>query len=124
MRSHELASKASKSGHLSGEIVTVQLKKSTVTSDEGVREKTSIEDMQKLKPSFKKDGGVVTPGTASGIVDGSAVVMIAGESFVRQNNLKPLAEIGDHTVVGVDPTIMGIGPVPAIRKLFEKTGRY
>jgi acetyl-CoA C-acetyltransferase/acetyl-CoA acyltransferase 2 len=121
MRSHELASKASKANHLAGELLSIQLKKSTLQADEGVRDKVTPEDMQKLKPSFKKDG-VVTPGTASGIVDGAASVMIASESFVQKNNLKPLAEIGDYTVVGVDPTIMGIGPVPAIRKLFEKTG--
>jgi len=117
--SHRRAAEAHRDGHLKGEIAPFPTKKLTLDMDEHVREKVSIEDMAKLKPSFAKDG-VVTPGTASGIVDGAASVFVASEEFVRANNLKPLAVIGDFSVVGVDPTRMGIGPVPAIEKLLKK----
>eukprot|EP01119_Soliformovum_irregulare_P002436 TRINITY_DN12690_c0_g1_i1.p1 TRINITY_DN12690_c0_g1~~TRINITY_DN12690_c0_g1_i1.p1 ORF type:complete len:411 (+),score=132.81 TRINITY_DN12690_c0_g1_i1:60-1292(+) len=108
--------------HIKGEIAAFPTKKATVEFDEHIRDKVSTDDMAKLKPSFAKDG-VVTPGTASGIVDGAATVFVASEEFVRSNNLKPLAIIGDYTVVGVDPTRMGIGPVPAIEKLLKKINK-
>jgi len=117
--SHRRASEAHRAGHLKGEIAPFPTKKLTLEMDEHIRDKVSMEDMAKLKPSFAKDG-VVTPGTASGIVDGAATVFVASEEFVRSNNLKPLAVIGDYSVVGVDPTRMGIGPVPAIQKLLKK----
>ena len=75
--------------------------------------------MAKLRPTFQKEG-VVTAGSASGIVDGASAVMIASEKFVKDNNLKPIAEIIDGAVVGVDPKKMGIGPVPAIKKILER----
>lgn len=121
MRSQENAFNAQKAGKLAGEIITVALKKGEISKDEGVREKTTLEDMAKLKPSFKKDG-TVTPGTASGIVDGAASVLVATEEFCKREGLKPLAEILESTVVGVDPTKMGIGPAPAIKKLLQKSG--
>jgi len=121
MRSHENASAAYKNNKLQGEIAPVQLKKSELSVDEHMRLKTSLEDMAKLKASFKKDG-TVTPGTASGVVDGAASVLIASEEFCQKEGLKPIAEIGEYTVVGVEPTKMGIGPSPAIKKLLAKTG--
>ena len=75
--------------------------------------------MAKLRASFK-EGGVVTPATASGIVDGASSTLIASEDFCKDHNLKPMAQIMDGAVVGVDPTIMGIGPVPAIRELLKR----
>lgn len=81
--------------------------------------KTSLELLAKLKPVFKKDG-TVTAGTASGISDGAAAVLIASSDAVKQHNLKPLARLVGFAVVGVDPNIMGIGPAPAIRKLLNK----
>lgn len=104
---------------LSGEIAPIVQGRINCAHDEHVREDATIEGMNKLKPAFKKDG-VVTPATASGIVDGAACVLVASEDFVKKNNLTPLAEIIDGHVVGVDPNIMGIGPVPAIKGLLEK----
>jgi acetyl-CoA C-acetyltransferase/acetyl-CoA acyltransferase 2 len=78
--------------------------------------------MTKLQAVFKKDG-VVTAATASGIVDGAVSILVCSEEFVKKHGLTPLAELGESTVVGVDPHIMGIGPVPAIQKLLAKTKR-
>lgn len=119
--SHAKAVKAKSDGHFDGEIINYELKRGSLNFDEHVRGDASLEDMQKLRTSFKKDG-TVTPATASGIVDGAASVLIADESFVKEHNLTPLAEIKDYFVAGVDPTIMGIGPVDAIRGLNEKFG--
>jgi len=121
MKSHEKAANATKNGKLSGEIAPFPLKKGHLDKDENVREVVTMGDMEKLKASFK-EGGVVTPGTASGIVDGAASVLIASEDFVNKEGLTPLAEIMDWSVVGVDPKIMGIGPSPAIKKLLARTG--
>lgn len=104
---------------LSDEIVGIEQGRINCHHDEHVREDATIEGMEKLKPSFQKDG-VVTPATASGIVDGAACVLVASEDFVKENNLTPLAEIIDGHVIGVDPKIMGIGPVPAINNLLDK----
>jgi acetyl-CoA C-acetyltransferase len=79
----------------------------------------SMEKLAKLAPVFKKEGGI-TAGNSSGITDGAAALVIAGAEFVKKNNLKPLAKISAITQAGVDPEVMGIGPVPAVRKLEEK----
>lgn len=118
-RSHEKAKKAYEEGLLQGEITSIELKRGKCEKDEHLREDISVEDMAKLRTSFKKDG-LVTPGSASGIVDGAATVIVASEAFVLANNLTPLAEIVDGQVVGVDPTIMGIGPSPAINELMKR----
>lgn len=117
--SHQKASRAIKEGLLKEEVIEMSLKKGILSQDEHVRFDINLEGMQKLRSSFKKDG-VVTPATASGIVDGAASTLIASEDFIQAKNLKPLARIVDIVVVGVDPTIMGIGPAPAIRKLLER----
>jgi len=106
-------------GLLAGEIAPIKEGRIDCSQDEHVREDATIEGMQKLKSSFQKDE-TVTPATASGIVDGASVVLVASEDFVKRKGLTPLAEIIDGHVVGVDPTIMGIGPVPAIKSLLEK----
>ncbi len=77
--------------------------------------------MAKLPPAFGKNG-TVTAGNASGITDAAAALVLAGESFVQRHNLKPLARISGATSAGVNPRIMGIGPVPALRKLRENYG--
>jgi len=77
--------------------------------------------LAKLPPVFSKTGSV-TAGNSSGITDGAAALVLAGEDLVRERKLDVLAWLGDSAVVGVDPEIMGIGPVPAVRKLLEKTG--
>jgi acetyl-CoA acyltransferase 2 len=119
LESHLKAKKAYDDGHLQDEIVPIEEGRVSCKVDEHIRFDVDLKGMQKLKASFQKDG-VVTPGTASGIVDGAASVIVASEDFVAKNNLTPLAEIIDGDVVGVDPSIMGIGPVPAIKNLLAK----
>ena len=101
--------------------VTVAGKKGTTTfaRDEHPFPDASMEKLGKLAPVFSKSGGV-TAGNSSGITDGAAAVIVAGGEFVKRNNLKPLARIAAVTSAGVDPRTMGIGPVPALRKLEEK----
>lgn len=117
--SHKRAAEAVKNGYLRGEIASIELRKGELSVDEHIRMDASILEMEKLRPSFSKDG-VVTPGSASGIVDGAASVIVASENFCQKNGITPIAEIVDGQVIGVDPTIMGIGPVPAISNLLEK----
>lgn len=119
-QSHMRAAKAYKEGWLQGEITPVALRKGVCDRDEHLRDDASIEEMKSLKSTFKTEG-VVTAASASGIVDGAAAVIVASESFVKKEGLKPLAEIIDGHVVGVDPKIMGIGPSPAIKGLLAKT---
>jgi acetyl-CoA acyltransferase len=89
--------------------------------DEFARANTTIETLEKLKPAFKKDGSV-TAGNASGLNDGAAALLLANETGVSQNGLKPLAKILSAAVAGVAPNIMGIGPVPASQKALERAG--
>ncbi len=117
--SHLKAEKAYEQGLIQPELTPVNLDRITCSRDEHLRADVSLEEMQKLKPTFKKDG-TVTAGSASGIVDGACALLIASEEYVQKHNLKPLAEIISGEVVGVDPARMGIGPVPAIKKLLEK----
>ena len=87
----------------------------TVDTDEFPRHGTSIETLAKLRPAFIKDGsGTVTAGNASGINDGAAVVLLASKDAVEKLSVKPLARIVSWGQAGVDPSIMGIGPVPAV----------
>lgn len=119
--SHQKAAQAYESGFLQGEICDIPLRKGVCSRDEHMREDATLEGMASLKSTFKKDG-LVTAASASGIVDGAAVALIASESFVKENNLTVLAEIIDGEVIGVDPKIMGIGPSPAIKNLLKKNG--
>jgi acetyl-CoA C-acetyltransferase len=117
------AARAIAAGRFDDEIVPVQIegKKGTTTfsRDEHPFADASIEKLGKLSPVFSKTG-TITAGNSSGITDGAAAVVVAGEHFVKQNNLKPLARIVAVASVGVDPRTMGIGPVPALRKLEDK----
>ena len=120
------ASKARESGRFAEEIAPVTLKGRKgedviFDQDEHIREGTSMESLAKLKPAFKKEG-TVTPGNSSGINDGAAAVVLASEEYVNSNNLKPLAKVVSWGIAGVDPTIMGIGPVPASKKALAKVG--
>lgn len=119
LESHQKAAKAYAEGHLQGEIAAIELKRGVCDKDEHLRPEASIEDMARLRPSFAKDG-VVTPASASGIVDGAASVIVASGEFCKQYGLNPIARIVDGAVVGVDPTIMGIGPVPAINNILSR----
>jgi acetyl-CoA C-acetyltransferase len=101
--------------------VTVESKKGsqTFTRDEHLFPDATMEKLAKLAPVFSKTG-TITAGNSSGITDGAAAVLLASEDFARKNNLKPLARILAVTSVGVDPRVMGIGPVPALRKMEQK----
>ena len=120
------ATKARESGRFAEEIAPVMLKgrkgeEVVFDQDEHIREGTSMENLAKLKPAFKKEG-TVTPGNSSGINDGAAAVVLASEEYMNSNNLKPLAKVVSWGIAGVDPTIMGIGPVPASKKALAKVG--
>ena len=101
--------------------VTLETKKGsqTFSRDEHLFPGATMEKMAKLSPVFSKSG-TITAGNSSGITDGAAAVVLASENFAKKNNLKPLARILAVTSVGVDPRIMGIGPVPALRKMEQK----
>lgn len=121
------AAKAQENGRLAKEIVTVEIpqrKKDPIqfSKDEFVKPNSSIEVLGKLRAAFKKEGGSVTAGNASGLNDGAAATIIASEDAVKKYNLKPLARIVSSAVVGVEPRIMGIGPVQASNKALEKAG--
>ena len=117
---------AQEGGRFNDELAPVEVKikgkAETVQIDEHPRPKTTLEGLQKL-PSLFKENGLVTAGTASGICDGAGTVILASDDATKQHNLTPLARVHAYATVGVDPTIMGIGPVPAIRKVLELTGK-
>ena len=121
------ASNAKKNGRLAMEIVPVvipQRKKESIifSEDEFIKDKTSVEVLSKLRTAFKKDNGTVTAGNSSGLNDGSAAMLLASEKGIKDNNLTPVARIVSSAVVGVTPSIMGIGPVMASKKALEKAG--
>jgi acetyl-CoA acyltransferase 2 len=118
--SHKRAAKAKESGRLAEEIVSVAVKTDQeVNEDEGIKPHTSVEKLGQLKPSFQKDGSV-TAGNPSSIHDGAVSLILAHEKDVDRKKLKPLAKIVSWSVTGVDPSVMGIGPVPAIKKALQK----
>jgi len=124
VHSQAKALRARNSGRFAEEIVPISIKdkkgrEKVVHVDEHIREGVNLENLALLKPAFKKDG-TVTPGNASGINDGAAAVILASEEYVKEHHLKPLAKIVSWGVAGVDPKIMGIGPVPASKKALEK----
>ncbi len=117
--SHRKANQAYAENIIQPEIVAIKQDRVDCRRDEHLRDDISLEQMQKLKPTFKKDG-TVTAGSASGIVDGACALIIASEKYCHEHKLTPLAEIIDGQVVGVDPSKMGIGPVPAVQELLKR----
>jgi len=124
LRSQQKYAAAKAANNWEEEIVAVELNQkgliSWVVSDEHPRE-TSLEKLATLSPAFKK-GGTVTAGNSSGINDGASALLLASEEMVKKYELKPLARIVSMAVVGVDPAIMGIGPVPATRLALQRAG--
>lgn len=121
------AAKARESGRLAMEITPVsipQRKKEDVifSEDEFIRPNTTVEVLSKLRPAFKKEGGSVTAGNSSGLNDGAAALIVASSSAVEKYSLQPMAKILSSAVVGVEPKIMGIGPVGASLKALDKAG--
>ena len=121
------AYKAQSLGRLSEEIVPIEIpqrKKDPILfeHDEFIKGNTKVEVLAKLRTAFKKEGGTVTAGNSSGLNDGAAAMLLASENGVKENNLSPIARIVSSAVVGVEPRIMGIGPVKASNKALEKAG--
>jgi acetyl-CoA acetyltransferase family protein len=121
-RSQQRATEATESGRFEDEIIPIETEDGTVTEDEGIRPGTTAEKLGELPTVFKADG-TVTPGNASQISDGAAATMITSKGFAEDHGLDILAEVGPNNVAGVDPRVMGIGPVPAVEGLCERTGR-
>lgn len=120
------AAKAQENGRLAEEIMNVVIPQRkgepiVFSKDEFVRPNSTIEGLQKLKPAFKKDG-TVTAGNASGLNDGAAAIFVASGEAVEKYGLKPIARIVSSAVTGVEPRIMGIGPVTATQKALERAG--
>jgi acetyl-CoA C-acetyltransferase len=125
VQSHRKAAKAMEAGYFKDQIVPIELKTKKgmeqFTTDEHVRKDVSPADMAKLKTVFRKDG-TVTAGNASGINDAGAAIVLASGSFAEKNNLKPIARLVAYAHAGVEPQVMGLGPIPAVRRVFEKAG--
>jgi acetyl-CoA acetyltransferase family protein len=120
--SHRRAPDAIQLGRFKEEITTISTEAGGCFNiDEHVRADVSMEEIRKLPPVFSK-AGTVTTANSSGITDGAAAALLVSEDEVKRQNLAPLARVVDYAVAGVDPKIMGIGPVPAVKKLLKKTG--
>ncbi|MBK9210068.1 MAG: acetyl-CoA C-acyltransferase [Anaerolineales bacterium] len=127
VRSHQLAIAAIDSGRFKQEIIPVAIPQKKgdvklVDTDERPRRDTTLESLSKLKPAFSKDGGTVTAGNSSGLNDGASALLIMSEEKAKALNLKPLARIVTSASAGVPPRVMGIGPVPAVKKALERAG--
>ena len=124
-RSHQKTAAAWQACRLSGEVAPVEIREKKATRrmerDETFRAEVTLEKIGKLPPVFKK-GGTVTAANSSQITDGAAALVVVSEPKLKETGLEPLARIVDWTVVGCDPRRMGLGPVPAVRQLLEKTG--
>ncbi len=126
MRSHQKAAKSQEAGRFEKEIVPVSIPQKkgepvVFGKDEFIKPNTNLEVLSKLRPAFNKDG-TVTAGNAAGLNDGAAALLLASEKAVKEYNLKPLARIVSSGVAGVEPRIMGIGPVPASEIALKKAG--
>lgn len=122
VQSHRKAAEAREAGRLAEEIVPIALPDgSTVDSDGCIRPATSAEALAALKPAFRPDG-VVTAGTSSPLTDGAAAVLVTRDDFAERHGLAALARIRSFATVGVDPAVMGIGPIPATRKALARAG--
>ena len=123
--SQQKASRAQKEGRFKDEIVSVTVKsrkgETVVSEDEYIRHDSSFEKMAKLRPAFVKDG-TVTAGNASGINDGAAALVVMSAAEAARRGLAPLARIASFATAGVDPAVMGTGPIPASRKALERAG--
>ena len=125
LRSQQLADQAWKTGRFADEVVPVEIKTrkgvELVERDDHMRPETTLEILAKLPPAFKKDG-TVTAGNASGIVDGGAALILASREAVDRHGLKPIGRLTAWAAVGVEPTLMGMGPAPATRKVLAQSG--
>jgi acetyl-CoA C-acetyltransferase len=125
LSSHRKAARAIEAGYFKSQIVPIELKTrkgvEQFAADEHVRKDVKPEDMAKLKTVFKKDG-TVTAGNASGINDAAAALVLMEINAARTSNAKPLARLVAYAHAGVEPQLMGLGPIPAVKRVFEKSG--
>jgi acetyl-CoA C-acetyltransferase len=126
VRSHQLAAKARQEGFFRDEILPIEAQQADgstlkVETDQSIRDDATDEGMQELRPAFKKDG-VITPGNASPLNAGATAMILMSKETARKKGIWPLATIRSLGFAGVDPTLMGAGPVPASRKALEKAG--
>jgi acetyl-CoA C-acetyltransferase len=124
LESHRRASAASKAGYFKEQILGIEVKSrkgaAVFDTDEHVRHDAGVDDFKGLRPVFKRDGGSVTAGNASGINDGAAAVVLASEAAVGRLGLKPMARLVGYAHAGVEPLYMGLGPIPATRLAVKK----
>jgi acetyl-CoA C-acetyltransferase len=124
--SQQKAEQAVSAGAFKDEIVPIEVPAKggtkTVDNDEHPRSGTTVETLSALRAAFKRDGGTVTAGNASGINDGAAAVVVMSARVAQERGLKPFGTVESYASVGVEPSIMGIGPVPAVNKALEKAG--
>jgi len=125
LESHRRAANALEKGYFKAQIVPVEIKSKKgveqYTLDEHVRPGTKMEDLQKLKTAFKKDG-TVTAGNASGLNDAGAAIVMMEAGTASKRGLKPIARLVAYAHAGVEPQLMGLGPIPAVKRVFEKSG--
>jgi acetyl-CoA C-acetyltransferase len=122
LNSHKKAQKAIESGIFKDEIHPIMTKNASITNDDGVRFNQTIEALNKLNPIFERVGGTVTAGNSSQVSDGACSLIVCTESKAKELNLEPLGFITDYAYAGLDAHRMGLGPVYATKKLFDKTG--
>jgi acetyl-CoA C-acetyltransferase len=123
--SHRRAARATAEGYFTGQIVPIEVptRKGTVSfaTDEHIRAGINLDDMAKLRPAFDKDG-TVTAGNASGMNDAAAAVVLASAGYAAAHGLQPMGRLVAYSHAGVEPRVMGIGPVPAVRKVLDRAG--
>lgn len=127
LESHRRAVAAIDAGKFKDEIVPISIPQRkgdarVVDTDERPRRDTSLESLAKLRPAFRKEGGTVTAGNSSGLNDGAAALLIMSAEKARQLNLKPMARVVCSAAAGVEPRLMGLGPIPAVRKALQRAG--
>ncbi|WP_213994673.1 beta-ketothiolase BktB [Arsukibacterium sp.] len=124
-QSHQRAARAQQQGYFTEQIVPVSVKsgrsESTIAQDEHIRPDTSIDSLAKLKPAFKKDG-IVTAGNASGLNDGAAAIVLTSMAEATKRDLKPRARLLGYAFAGVEPGVMGLGPIPAVQQVLAQSG--
>ena len=126
LSSQQKAEAAQKAGKFSDEIVGYSIKTRkgdiTVETDEYIRHGSTIEAMQKMKPAFLRNGGSVTAANASGLNDGAAAVLLMDVETAKKHEIEPMAQIASYATAGLDPSIMGVGPIYAAKKALDKAG--
>jgi acetyl-CoA C-acetyltransferase len=125
LESHQKAARAMGAGYFNSQIVPIEIKTKKgveqFTTDEHVRKEVKLEELARLKPVFKKDG-TVTAANASGLNDAGAAVVLMSAEHAKKNNIKPMARLIAYAHAGVEPQVMGLGPIPAVKRVFEKSG--